>query len=210
MPLSKIRCPWEGPQQLESITWQGKSVCCICVWPLWQLLGTMEEKDCKVAHFLNCSQIFKPPLPRFTQTFPKVSVIKPEIKIFSLEATGSVEAHLDKRCCMLWGVLCFSFNLCYSQGHWLVCGCFFMYTLNIRQNLYMTEAAFFRDRLELLNSEPRGRVPAGTQRTSKSVHFQLRNTALGFASFRKEEGRGTVSCFYHYKVLALRMNLNYL
>lgn len=57
------------------------------------------------------------------------------------------------------------------------------------------EAALFRDRLELLNSEPRARVPAGTQHTLKSVHFQPRNTALGFASFRKEEGRGTMSCF---------------
>lgn len=68
---SKIRHPREGLQQLESITWQGRSVCCVPVWPSWQLLGPMEEKDCKVADFFNCLQIFKPPLLRFTQTFTK-------------------------------------------------------------------------------------------------------------------------------------------
>lgn len=71
---------------------------------------------------------------------------------------------------------------------WLVYSCF-LYILNVSQNPYMTEEeAFFRDRLELLNSEPRASLLSGQPPiySLKSVHFQLRNTALGFASFRKE------------------------
>lgn len=107
---SEMRCPWEGLQQLENITQWGKSGCCISGWPPWQVLGTMEEKDCKVADFLNCFPIFKPPLSRLNQTFCKVSVIKPEIQVFSLEGTWSIQVCLDKWCCTPWGVLCFSFN----------------------------------------------------------------------------------------------------
>lgn len=94
MPLPEIHCP-RGETAATGKHHVAREVS-ISEWSLWQLLGTMEEKVCTVADFLNCFQIFKPPLSKVTQTFPKFSVIKPEIKIFSVEGTWSIEACLDK------------------------------------------------------------------------------------------------------------------